>query len=85
MQEFYGHDSTDCVFIDTIRGIKKVPLFRNDVFSTVFMEDIQQGIARSIITSGKDDLKLPIIRYSFGLPLQFGSAVPGYVERRSNY
>ena len=85
MQEFYSHDSTDCVFIDTIRGIKKVPLLRNDVFSTVFMEDIQQGIARSIITSGKDDLKLPIIRYSFGLPLQFGSAVPGYVERRSNY
>lgn len=84
MQEYYSHDHSDCEFIDTIKGIKSVPLVRNDVFSTIFMEDIQKGISRSIITSGKDDLKLPIIRYSFGLPLQFGSAVPGYIERRSN-
>lgn len=85
LQEYYAHDSEDCMFFDTLKGIKSVPLYRNDLFSTMFLEDLQKGISRSIIVSGKDEMKLPIIRYSFGLPLEFGSAVPGYIEKRGNY
>lgn len=85
LQEYYAHDHEDCVFHDTLKGIKSVPLYRNDLFSTMFLEDLQKGISRSIIVSGRDEMKLPIVRYSFGLPLQFGSAVPGYMERRGNY
>lgn len=84
LQEYYAHDTKGCEFIDTMKGIADVPLYRNDVFSTMFMEDIRAGISRSIITSGVDEMKLPIIRYSFGLGANLGSAVPGYVESRGN-
>ena len=85
LQEYYDHDHDDCIFEDTIKGIADVPLYRQDVFSTMFMEDLRRGVGRSIILSGKDEMKLPIVRYSFGLKLQFGSAVPGYLEKRGNY
>ncbi|MBQ2885850.1 MAG: hypothetical protein IJE43_19165 [Alphaproteobacteria bacterium] len=85
MQEYYSHDSEDCYFVDTIKGIAKVPHYRKDVFSTIFLEDIQTGLGRSLVLSGEDEMKLPITRYSFGLRLQFGSAVPGYLEKRGSY
>lgn len=80
--EYYAYDSSDCEFFTTMKGLHDVPLFRDDVFSTMFMENMGKGISRAILLSGKDDLKLPIVRYSFGLPLEMGSAVPGYLENR---
>lgn len=80
--EYYGHDRSGCEFTSTIIGSKKVPLYRKDVFSTIFMENIKKGIDRSIILSGEDEMKLPITRYSFGLKLEGGSSENGYIENR---
>ena len=84
LQEYYSHDRTGCEFIQTIRGIGDVPLYRNDLFSTMFMEEIRKGLSRSILVSGQDEMKLPITRYSFGLLLHAGSSVEGYVEGRGS-
>ena len=84
LQEYHSHDRTGCKFIKTIKGIGDVPLYRNDLFSTMFMEEIRKGLSRSILISGQDEMKLPITRYSFGLPLQAGSSVEGYVEGRGS-
>lgn len=80
--EYWGHDRTGAEFFTLLKGVGDVPLYRNDVYSTIFMEDIKKGIGRSIIVSGQDEMKLPITRYSFGLNLGIGSCVPGYVESR---
>ncbi len=84
VHEYYGHDRTGAEFFKTMKGVGQAPLFRNDVFSTIFMQDIKTGIERSIILSGKDEMELPITRYSFGLDIKMGSAVEGYLERRGN-
>lgn len=84
-REYYNADRDGAEFFETIKGLKDTPRFREDVFSTMFLEDIKKGIHRSIVISGKDDLKYPIIRYAFGLSLGMGSDIPTYWEERSKY
>lgn len=82
LPEYWGHDRTGAKFFKTMKGVGQVPLYRDDLFSAIFMQDIKKGIERAIILSGKDDLKLPITRYAFGLDIEMGSAVEDYLERR---
>lgn len=82
--EYWGHDRTGCIFYDDIKSVQRVPLYRNDVYSTIFMENQKTGIGRSIILSGQDEMKQPITRYSFGLDIGMGSCYPDYVKERSS-
>lgn len=82
IQEYRNNDKKGCKFRKTIKGIGDVPLYRTDLFSTIFMEDIAKGIRRSIITSGYDTLTNPLIRTAFGLNLGIGSDIEGYLEKR---
>lgn len=82
LNEYWAHNHDGCEFETVLKGLEDVPLYRNDLYSTIFMEDIKKGIDRAIITSGQDEMKLPITRYSFGLSTGMGSCVPGYVESR---
>lgn len=81
--EYWSNDRTGCEFTRRLMNIKDVPIFRDDVFSGIAYERIAESAERSIISSGKDDLKLPIVRYMFGLKENFGSAVPGYLDKRN--
>lgn len=82
VHEYYQHDRTGAKFVKTLKGVARVPLYRNDVFSTIFMENIKEGIGRSIVLSGSDSMTLPITRYAFGLDINMGSAIDGYLDRR---
>lgn len=84
VQEYRNHDTTGCEFFITIKGIKEVPTYRDDLFSTIFMENIHKGISRSIITSGYDSLTNPLVRTTFGLDLGVGSDIEGFMRRRGN-
>lgn len=83
--EYYDEtkDKSGAEFLMTMKGLKDTPRFREDVFSTMFLEDIKRGIHRSIIVSGKDSMKLPIVRYAFGLNIGIGTAIPAYMEERA--
>lgn len=82
VQEYRNNKKQGCKFKKTLKGISDVPLYRTDLFSTIFMEDIAKGIQRSIITSGYDTLTNPLIRTAFGLNLGIGSDIEGYLEKR---
>ena len=84
VQEYRCHDTTGCKFFVTLKGIKEVPSYRSDLFSTIFMENIHKGITRSIVTSGYDSLTNPLVRTTFGLDLGVGSDVDGFVRMRGN-
>lgn len=82
MSEYYEHNHSDCRFYKRLLGLKSIPLFRDDVFAGIEYENIGEGLTRSIHYSGRDEMKLPLVRYMFGLKENFGSAVPGYIEKR---
>ena len=83
LQEYYNGESREgAKFEPTLIGVDEVPLYRTDVFSTMFMEEVASGIRRSILLSGYDSLTNPIVRMAFGLKLNMGSTVPGYIEGR---
>lgn len=84
LPEYYAGETRGCVFRDVLKGIKDVPKFRNDMFSGVLFENIQESFSRNMIMSGKDSMKNPITRYAFGLNLGIGSDVDGYIEERRN-
>ena len=80
LQEYYSHNHSSSEFIDRLVGVDDVPRYRNDMLDGILYENIQKCVERSIITSGRDELKHPITRYSLGLPLGVGSDIPGYLE-----
>lgn len=80
IQEYHGNDKTDAQFYLTIKGIKEVPHYRNDVFTSMMLEDIGKSIRRSIVVSGKDSMTNPLVRTSFGLSMGVGTDVPGYIR-----
>lgn len=80
VQEYWSHDTSKCEFAKTLVGTNRVPLKRTDLFSTIFLERVQEGISRSILLSGKDEMKIPYVRATFGLHLGIGSDVDGFLS-----
>lgn len=68
-------------FIETMKGIKEVPLLRHDFFASMFMEDIRKAASRNILLSDGDTLTNPIVRVSFGLSLGMGTDDPNFLRR----
>ena len=82
MEEYNSHDNSNCVFFKTLKGIKEVPKYRNDFFSTIFMENIGDGVKRSILLNPKDEVKDPIVRISFGRFYGQGSDYDDYMDEK---
>lgn len=81
-EDFNRHDNTGAIFQRTLKGIKEVPKYKTDFFSTIFMENIGESIRRSIIMNPEDEMKDPIVRISFGMFSGIGSDVDNYVNER---
>lgn len=80
--QYHTAKKEDCCFEKVLHGVKEVPLRKTDVFSTMFMERIVEGIGKSIITSGYDSLTNPIVRTAFGLSLGMGSDKADYINQK---
>lgn len=80
--EYNNHNREGCKFYKRLLGLKSVPLLRDDVFAGLEFENIGEGLIRSLHYSGKDEMKLPLVRYMFGLKEKFGSAYPKYISER---
>lgn len=81
-QQYYNNSKDNCYFEKMLYGVKDIPLKKTDVFSTMFMERIVEGLSKSIITSGYDSLTNPIVRTAFGLSLNMGSDIEGYIDTK---
>lgn len=80
--EYNNHNREGCKFYKRLLGLKSVPLLRDDVFAGLEFENIGEGLIRSLHYSGKDEMKLPLVRYMFGLKENFGSVYPNYISER---
>lgn len=82
MEEANAHDTDGAAFFKTLKGIKEVPKYKNDFFSTIFMENIGESVRRSIVLNPHDEMKNPIVRMSFGMFYGLGSDVDSYITER---
>ena len=81
-EDFNRHNPNGAKFFRTLKGIKEVPKYKTDFFSTIFMENIGESVRRSIVMNPEDEMKDPIVRISFGMFSGIGSDIDNYVNER---
>lgn len=77
--QYFKHDRAGADFTLTVHGARDVSARKSNFFDTIFLEDIRDNAARSIVLNGSDDLDNPLTRLIFGIPTNTGSDIPGFI------
>lgn len=73
-------DVDKLITTDILIGTKTIPKYRRDFLESMFMENMTTFVPRALLLNPKDSMTNPKNRVAFGLRINMGSDIEGYIS-----